>query len=55
MKVVVHTLERGKPDFYATRKTFSWPGTESDKKWLHNHLHWAMNNKHAVTLIPESN
>lgn len=55
MKVVVHTLERGKTDLgFADRKTIDWTNS-SDRKWLTSHMHWAMHNSRAVSLIPESN
>lgn len=39
----------------ADYKTIDW-GNSSDRKWLMNHLHWAINNARAVTIIgPESN
>lgn len=38
-----------------SEKSINW-GDSSDRKWLNNHLHWAMNNKCSVTLTPgESN
>lgn len=39
----------------ADRKTIEWSDS-SDKKWLMNHIHWAMHNARCVTLVPvESN
>lgn len=36
-------------------KSIDWSDS-SDRKWLTNHMHWAMNNGQTVTLIPmESN
>lgn len=35
----------------AETKSIDWTDS-SDRKWLANHLHWAMNNDRAVTLIP---
>lgn len=32
-------------------KLIEWTDS-SDKKWLMNHLHWAMNNNHAVAIRP---
>lgn len=53
MNVVVHTLERGKRDLWdSDRKTINWQDS-SDRKWLMNHMHWAMHNNRTVTLIPE--
>lgn len=34
-------------------KIIDWRNS-SDRKWLMNHLHWAMNNKQLVALTPES-
>lgn len=39
----------GNPDC----KTINWSDS-SDRKWLNNHLHWAMNNSQEVRLVPES-
>lgn len=35
----------------ATVKSICW-NNSSDRKWLMNHLHWAMNNEHEVRLVP---
>lgn len=36
-------------------KNINWSDS-SDRKWLMNHLHWAMNNRKIVSLTPlESN
>lgn len=35
----------------ATQKTIDW-NNASDRKWLTNHQHWAMNNNHAVLVRP---
>ena len=51
MKVNIHTVERGKPDLESDRKNIDWADS-SDRKWLQNHLHWAMNNDRLVTLTP---
>jgi hypothetical protein len=32
-------------------KEISWANS-SDRKWLTNHLHWAMNNNHLVLIQP---
>ena len=34
-------------------KHIDW-GNASDRKWLQNHLHWAMMNHHCVTLSRKS-
>lgn len=34
-----------------SEKTIFWSNS-SDRKWLMNHLHWAMNNRTSVTLTP---
>lgn len=39
---------------FESRKQIDW-NDSSDRKWLMNHLHWAMNNDRLVTLSPESN
>lgn len=55
MKVNVHTVENGKTDFDADRKNIDWKDS-SDRKWLMNHMHWAMHNNRIVTITPlESN
>lgn len=36
------------------RKVINWRNS-SDRKWLTNHLHWAMHNNHEVSIAPESN
>ena len=35
-------------------KRIEWSNA-SDRKWLVNHLHWAMHNNKIVDLSPESN
>lgn len=47
-----HTNRGGNPAV----KSISWSDS-SDRKWLMNHLHWAMNNGQVVRLVPmpESN
>jgi hypothetical protein len=32
-------------------KLIDWSNS-SDRKWLMNHLHWAMNNRKGVMLVP---
>jgi hypothetical protein len=34
-----------------TVKRIDWSNS-SDRKWLTNHLHWAMNNDHEVVIFP---
>ena len=44
-------------EFNDSTKTINW-NNSSDRKWLMNHLHWAMNHFADVTLSrcnPESN
>lgn len=53
MKVKVHTSPLDSSSV-ETRKSIAWDNS-SDRKWLMNHLHWAMNNQQIVTLYPESN
>lgn len=36
-----------------SRKDISWADS-SDRKWLMNHLHWAMHNNQSVRLLPHS-
>jgi hypothetical protein len=54
MKVQVLTTP-GKPGKFDS-KSINWTDS-SDRKWLMNHLHWAMNNDRSVLLSPatESN
>lgn len=52
MKVNVHTVPRGETDLSANRKDIDWRNS-SDRKWLMNHMHWAMNNNQIVTLTPQ--
>lgn len=54
MRVNIHTCPLGEPDFAASRKDINW-NDSSDRKWLTNHMHWAMNNHQVVTLTPISN
>ena len=62
MRVVVETnlrldaSQRKGPGFTpAECKSIDW-NDSSDRKWLMNHLHWAMNNGRQVRLVgPESN
>ncbi len=51
VKVTVSTIGHAMPD--PTHKDIDWSNA-SDKTWLMNHLHWAMNNCQEVTLTPES-
>lgn len=34
-----------------TYKVIDW-GNASDRKWLKNHMHWAMMNQTCITLVP---
>jgi len=60
MKVTILTspnrsvARESQPDFSTfSRKDISWTDS-SDRKWLMNHLHWAMNNNQSVRLLPHS-
>lgn len=54
MKVTIKTSVPFAPGLTA-QKLIDW-NNSSDRKWLVNHLHWAMNNERNVTLTPmESN
>lgn len=63
VKVAVTTLTLAGPDAVEvdgagmtceSYKSIDWSNA-SDKTWLMNHLHWAMNNGRPVTITPESN
>lgn len=51
VKVLTTPLEAGASH---TVKVIDWTDS-SDRKWLTNHQHWAMNNGQAVMISPESN
>lgn len=36
-----------------TLKSINW-NNSSDRKWLTNHMHWAMHNDRIVTIAPHS-
>ena len=54
MKVNILTFNLKEVDAKTQAKAINW-NDSSDRKWLMNHMHWAMNNSHGVTLAPESN
>jgi hypothetical protein len=47
--VDVMTLDQRNPRHASQCKKIDW-NDSSDRKWLMNHLHWAMNNSRSVTL-----
>jgi len=53
MQVTVTTDFALKPDCYCNESTkkIEWTNS-SDRKWLMNHLHWAMNNDRFVGIRP---
>ena len=56
MQVIVRTNETYDPTRHVcppapVTKTIDW-NNASDRKWLTNHLHWAVNNGQEVTIIP---
>ena len=55
MQVSVTTIDVANPET-AKQKQINWRDS-SDRKWLTNHLHWAMHNNQEVSLAPvdESN
>lgn len=53
MKVHITTYPTAHPQ-RGVSKTINWRDS-SDRKWLTNHMHWAMHNQHEVTLVPDSN
>jgi len=50
MPITIVTRSLTNPDL-VTRKTINW-NNSSDRIWLGNHTHWAMNNKSSITLAP---
>lgn len=56
MKVRVGSFDLARKSFTerGDGKRIEWSDS-SDRKWLMNHLHWAMNNGVEITLSPESN
>ena len=50
--VLVRTASKGGARVNEPRKFIDWSNS-SDRKWLNNHLHWAMMNDTAVMLSPE--
>lgn len=48
MKVTVIT-DSLHPEFRESQKLIDWDNS-SDRKWLMNHLHWAMHNVRRVTI-----
>lgn len=51
MKVIISTTPQGSGFKDMVTKTIDWTNS-SDRKWLMNHIHWAMNNSHSVHLAP---
>lgn len=54
MKVFVSTNPPGSGFVQMSTKAIDWTNS-SDRRWLMNHLHWAMHNDNTVTLSPSSN
>lgn len=52
MNVFIHT-ESLQGIKGCSNKNINW-NDSSDRKWLMNHLHWAMNNGHRVSLEPRA-
>ena len=51
MKVIIETA-RFQPFELDSQKSIDW-NNSSDRKWLVNHLHWAMHNERQVTICPD--
>jgi hypothetical protein len=51
MQIDIMTLNQRNPREGSQCKQIDW-NDSSDRKWLMNHLHWAMNNERSVTLAP---
>lgn len=54
MRVRILTYSVANPEAKTQGKAIDW-NDSSDRKWLQNHMHWAMHNEHGVALQPESN
>lgn len=60
MRVGIHTNHKldaakrlGKGYTPDESKTIDW-NDRSDRKWLESHLHWAVNNNMAITIVPHA-
>lgn len=51
MKVRIVTEYLAPQRRLVSEKSIEWHDS-SDRKWLNNHLHWAMMNQRSVTLMP---
>lgn len=51
--VTIDTTQFTSRGTHNTTKKINW-NDSSDRKWLMNHLHWAMTNDNSVTLTPAS-
>lgn len=49
--LILSTDQFSDVDGEMTHKTIDW-NNSSDRKWLMNHFHWAMNNQHVVLVRP---
>lgn len=53
MQVQVMTAPKEVADAKTQAKHIEWSNS-SDRKWLMNHLHWAMMNNQMVFLVPSN-
>lgn len=53
MKLIIDvlTLDTASPRRGSIHKQIDW-NDSGDRKWLQNHMHWAMNNEHSVSVSP---